>query len=116
MRRDVPCLVLCLTLCGCTSPPDAPPRATTPVIEQEVFPTPTQLASWKVSMDDAIRIACEQLGGEPRAHFKLEASPLVRGSEQYWSVSASGYIAGGWDADVDAFTGRVLRSRRLPGR
>ena len=115
MRFAFVCLALGVAVFGCAAP-SKPAPAAAPVVEQDVQPTPEQFASWAVSHDDALRIACEQIGADPISHFILTATALVRGTEAFWHVDATNIIAGSWRADVDAFTGRVLRSRYLPGR
>lgn len=43
-------------------------------------------------------------------------NPVVRVGKQFWRVTGSSVIAGGWVAEIDARTGAVLRTRHLPGR
>lgn len=42
--------------------------------------------------------------------------PIVRAGEQFWRVTGSSVIAGGWKTEIDARTGALLRTRHLPGR
>lgn len=113
MRSGITCLLVGLGACGCSPTPTIYPVAES---TQEAFPTPEQLSRWAISRDVAIRIAHERMGTTADRHLILHASPIVRGTEQYWSIGASSAIAGGWHVDVDALTGAVLRSRALPGR
>ena len=82
------------------------------------WPTESELASWKITRDEAIRIARAQLDRPSYEHMRYEASPVVRGDppEQFWRVSATSLIAGGWDAEIDAHSGAILRTRLRGGR
>ncbi len=102
--------------CGCAiAPPRVPPGAEQ-VATVERWPTAEEIGAWTVSMDEALRIARDaQVDQDPR-HMKYRVSPVVRGSEQFWRVTGASVIAGSWDAEVDARSGSILRTRHFRGR
>jgi len=105
-----------MMVCGCTIGSD---RASTSAATHETserWPTPEEAAAWTVSRDDALRIARDALEDQDPRHMIYHVNPVVRAGKQFWRVTGCSAIAGGWEAEIDASTGAILRTRHLPGR
>jgi hypothetical protein len=116
MRAALALSILCVVICGCTAGSPRTPTAAATDETSERWPTPEEAAAWTVSSDDALRIARDALEDEDPRHMIYRFNPVVRAGKQFWRVTGSSVIAGGWEAEIDARTGVVLRTRHLPGR
>lgn len=116
MRSALVLSILCTVICGCTTGSPRTPTATATGETSERWPTPGEAAAWTVSRDDALRIARDALEDQDPRHMIYRVDPIVRAGEQFWRVTGSSVIAGGWKTEIDARTGALLRTRHLPGR
>jgi uncharacterized protein YceK len=116
MRAALVLSVVCVLVSGCATVSPRTPTAAATDETSERWPTPEEAAAWTVSSDDALRIARDALEDQDRRHMIYHFNPVVRAGKQFWRVTGSSVIAGGWETEIDARTGAVLRTRHLPGR
>ncbi|HLO41187.1 MAG TPA: PepSY domain-containing protein [Phycisphaerales bacterium] len=116
MRHALLLSIVCISAPGCAN--RSHPAATAAATDQasERWPTAEEAAAWTVSMNDALRIARDAFEDQNPRHMIYRVDPVVLAEKHFWKVTGASTIAGGWEADIDARTGTVLSSRRLPGR
>ena len=93
-------------------PVDAPPELGAEGSSFADLPEPT------VSREQAIQIAlCEMHADDmdPESRF-LRATQRIHDDRSQWRVGYSNPLGGGWNVQIDAYSGEVLTSRILPAR
>jgi len=109
-------LIVSILGVGCAGEPARIPTALAPGPAVERWPTAEEAAGWTISRDEALRIARASLEDQDRRHMIYHSDPVVCAGESFWRVTGASVIAGGWEAEIDARTGAILRMRHLPGR
>lgn len=116
VRAALLLVIVFVTGCGCGAGPRRGSVAAAPVQASERWPSAEEAAAWPISRDEAVRIARDAQEDQDPRHMIYHSQPVVRAGTRFWRVTGTSMIAGGWEAEIDARSGAVLRSLRVPGR